>query len=144
MTANKIIIYNRNLKEKARTLRKNSTLSEIILWKYIKKRSMGYEFHRQVPVDEFIIDFYYHELKLAIEIDGYTHDYNFENDDKRQRQLEGYGISFIRFSDNDVKRNLNDVLRALEIVILELEQKRTKSGEKRTSPSPPSKGEFIK
>jgi very-short-patch-repair endonuclease len=134
MSANKIIHYNPNLKEKARTLRKNSTLSEIILWKNIKNKSLGYEFHRQLPVDEFIVDFYCHELKLAIEIDGYTHDYNFENDETRQRKLEEHGISFIRFSDNDVKCNLNDVLRALEIVILDLEQKKLKINKENTSP----------
>jgi len=122
MTANNIIRYNPNLKEKARRLRKNSTISEIILWKYIKIKSLGYEFHRQVPIDEFIVDFYCHELKLAIEIDGNIHDYNFENDEKRQRILEEHGIYFLRFNDDDVKRNLNDVLRALGIVILDLEK----------------------
>jgi len=122
MTANNIIRYNPNLKEKARRLRKNSTISEIILWKYIKNKSLGYEFHRQVPIDEFIVDFYCHELKLAIEIDGNTHDYKFENDEKRQRILEEHGIYFLRFNDDDVKRNLNDVLRALGIVILDLEK----------------------
>ena len=73
MPANKIIHYNPSLKEKARILRKNSTLSEIILWKKIKNKSLGYEFHRQVPLDNFIVDFYCHGLNLAIEIDGNTH-----------------------------------------------------------------------
>jgi len=77
-----------------------------------------------VPLDEFIVDFYCHELNLAIEIDGNTHDYNFEKDEARQKQLEGHGIRFIRFSDNDVKRNINDVLRALKITIIETEQKK--------------------
>ena len=90
--------------------------------------------HRQVPLDNFIVDFYCHELNLAIEIDGNTHDYNFENDQIRQRQLEGLGIHFIRFSDNDVKRNLNDVLRALGITILEIEQKKAGINKEETSP----------
>ena len=80
--------------------------------------------HRQVPLDDYIVDFYCHELNLAIEIDGNTHDYKVENDQTRQKQLEGHGIHFIRFGDNDVKRNLNDILRALEITILEIEQKK--------------------
>ena len=134
MPANKIIHYNPNLKEKARILRKNSTLSEIILWKNIKNKSLGYEFHRQVPLDNFIVDFYCHELNLAIEIDGNTHDYNFDKDEVRQKQLEGHGIHFIRFSDNDVKRNLNDVLRALGITILEIEQKKAGINKEETSP----------
>ena len=48
---------------------------------------------------------------------------NFENDESRQKILEGLGIRFTRFNDNDVKRNLNDVLRALEIIISEIEEK---------------------
>ena len=124
MSKNKIIPYNPKLKNLARKLRTNSTLSEVLLWQNIKGKSYGYEFHRQVPIDEFIVDFYCHELQLAIEIDGNTHDYNFDVDDNRQRRLESFGISFVRFSDYDVKRNINDVLRALEFVIMEIEGKK--------------------
>jgi very-short-patch-repair endonuclease len=59
---------------------------------------------------------------LAIEIDGNTHDYKYEDDVVRQMKLESLGVKFIRFSDIDVKHNMNDVLRALEIVILEREE----------------------
>jgi very-short-patch-repair endonuclease len=69
MAKNKILFYNPDLKEAARKLRKNSTLSEILLWQKIKGKALGYEFHRQVPINEFIVDFYCHELKLIIEID---------------------------------------------------------------------------
>jgi hypothetical protein len=44
-----------------------------LLWRQIKGQTLKYEFHRQVPIDEFIVDFYCHELKLAIEIDGDSH-----------------------------------------------------------------------
>jgi very-short-patch-repair endonuclease len=124
MSKNKIIPYNPKLKILAHKLRTNSTLSEVLLWQNIKGKSYGYEFHRQVPIDEFIVDFYCHELQLAIEIDGNTHDYNYDADDNRQRRLESFGISFVRFSDYDVKRNINDVLRALEFVIMEIEGKK--------------------
>jgi very-short-patch-repair endonuclease len=77
-----------------------------------------------VPIDEYIVDFFCHELKLAIEIDGNTHDFNFEMDDLRQRRLEELGITFIRFGDLEVKRNMTDVLRALEFVINEIEEKK--------------------
>jgi very-short-patch-repair endonuclease len=118
----KILPYNSNLKILARQLRNNSTLSEVLLWQNIKGKSYDYEFHRQVPIDEFIVDFYCHELKLAIEIDGSTHDYNFDHDENRQKKLESFGITFIRFNDIDVKCNINDVLKALEITILEIEK----------------------
>ena len=102
MCAIKLLSYNPKLKELARKLRKNSTLAEVILWQNIKGKVFEYEFHRQVPINEFIVDFFCHELKLAIEIDGKTHDYNFENDKSRQMILESLGIKIIRFDDNDV------------------------------------------
>ncbi len=132
-----IIQYNPILKNLARQLRKNSTLAEVVLWQNIKGKSFGYEFHRQVPINEFIVDFYCHELGLAIEIDGSTHDYNFDYDDNRQKVLESFGISIVRFSDYDVKRNLNDVLRALGIKILEIEEKMMMGGKGRKIKHPP-------
>jgi very-short-patch-repair endonuclease len=128
MPKNSIIPYNPKLKSLARQLRNNSTLSEVLLWKNIKGKSYGYEFHRQVPVFDFIVDFYCHELNLAVEIDGNTHDYNYDHDEQRQKTLENLGIKFIRFSDYDVKRNMNDVLRALEFTIREIENE-TKSAQ---------------
>jgi very-short-patch-repair endonuclease len=122
MKRNKLIYYNSDLKEKARFLRNSSTFSEILLWLKIKGKALGYEFHRQVPINEYIVDFYCHELRLAIEIDGSSHDNKYEYDLVRQRSLERVGVRFIRFEDVDIKRNMNDVLRALEIVILEIEK----------------------
>ena len=117
MKRNKLIKYNPGLRTKARELRNNSTFSEILLWIKIKGKSLGYEFHRQVPIDEYIVDFYCHELNLAIEIDGSSHDHKYDYDLRRQYELERLGVKFIRFDDIDIKRNMNDVLRALEIVI---------------------------
>ena len=77
---------------------------------------------------------------LAIEIDGNTHDYNFENDELRQKKLENLEITFIRFSDWDVKRNMNDVLRALEFVISEIEKKKRYVEESKNIPLAPFKG----
>ena len=128
MSPNKIIPYNPKLKSLARELRKNSTLAEVLLWINIKGKCYGHEFHRQVPIDEYIVDFYCHELNLAIEIDGNTHDYNFEMDDIRQKNLEKMGITFIRFNDRDVKSSMTDVLRGLEFVISEIEEKRKLGG----------------
>ena len=122
MKRNNLIYYNPSLKEKARRLRNESTFSEILLWLKIKGKTFGYEFHRQVPIYEFIVDFYCHELKLAIEIDGSSHDTKYEYDLRRQRRLEALGVRFIRFDDVDVKKRMNDVLRALEIVISEIEK----------------------
>lgn len=62
------------LKQLARELRKNSTLSEVLLWDELNKKKLGFEFHRQVPIKNYIVDFFCHELMLAIEVDGSSHD----------------------------------------------------------------------
>ena len=132
---NKILPYKPHLKEYARKLRKQGILSEVLLWKQVKNKSFGVEFHRQVPIGNYIVDFYCHELMLAIEIDGVSHSIEevAVNDEKRQKKLESLGVKFIRFDDKAVKQNIHFVLMALENKIEEL---------KNNSPlNPPSKGE---
>ena len=110
---NKIIPYRKDLKAKARELRKNSTLSEVLLWRFIKNRQLlGYQFHRQVPMLDYIVDFYCHELSLSIEIDGDSHYYDDapERDTKRQQRLEKLGVCFLRFDDRDVKQKIEMIL----------------------------------
>ena len=139
---NPIIPYNPKLKQFAKNLRNNSTLSEVLLWGKIKNKALGVEFHRQVPISEFIVDFYCHELKLAIEIDGESHQYKYEYDFTRQSVLESYGIFFIRFTDLEVKQNMNNVIRVLEITIETLTSSIDIALIEKNIPLPPSKGEF--
>ena len=120
---NKIIPYKPYLKDLARKLRKESTLSEIILWQKIKKRSYGVQFHRQVPMLNYIVDFYCHEIQLAIEIDGNCHAYKYFEDLKRQDQLENYGIVFLRFTDLEIKKDMFSVELALREKVNELLEK---------------------
>ena len=111
----KIIPYNPALKEKARYLRNNSTLSEVLLWKHLKGKQMcDFDFHRQKPLDNYIVDFFCNELMLAIEIDGDSHIGKEKYDEVRQNKLEGLGIKFLRFADLDVKKNMNGVLEIIE------------------------------
>ncbi|MFN0158775.1 MAG: endonuclease domain-containing protein [Bacteroidota bacterium] len=109
-----IIHYNPRLKEFARQLRRESTLSEVLLWKELKgKQMMGYDFHRQKPIDEYIVDFYCPVLRLAIEIDGISHAFNQQNDEQRQKRLETLGIRFLRFDDLNVKFQMEKVLETI-------------------------------
>ncbi len=111
----KTIPYNPALKEKARYLRNNSTLSEVLLWKYLKGKQMcGFDFHRQKPLDNYIVDFFCNELMPAIEIDGSSHVGKEKYDKIRQKRLENLGIKFLRFNDSDVKKNMNGVLKTIE------------------------------
>lgn len=116
---NKIIPYEPHLKLLARALRKNSTLSEVLLWMKIKNKTLGVEFHRQVPLRRYIVDFYCHELMLAIEIDGSSHIGKEIDDSLRQKELEVDGIKFLRFDDLEVKNDMNSVLRKIEVWISE-------------------------
>ena len=116
MARNKIIPYRKDLKLIARKLRKNSTLSEILLWYELRnKQIFGFQFHRQVPMLDYIVDFYCHELQLVIEIDGSTHDFIEVgiNDAQRQMRLENEGVNFLRFDDMTVKQNINVVVNEI-------------------------------
>ena len=81
------LYYNPKLKQLARNLRNNSTLSEVLLWNELKgKLFEGYQFMRQKPIGEFIVDFYCPKLKLVIEIDGESHGSNKNQErDKKKR-----------------------------------------------------------
>ncbi|WP_158974645.1 endonuclease domain-containing protein [Cellulophaga sp. L1A9] len=117
---NNIIPYNPKLKEYARQLRNNSTLAEVLLWQKIKGKALGVEFHRQVPVYEFMVDFYCHKIQLAIEIDGSSHNTKYDYDCRRQNILETKGVECIRFEDIAVKKELFSVLLALESKVEQL------------------------
>lgn len=115
------IYYNSKLKELARRLRKNSTKAEIKLWNYLKRKQlMGYDFHRQKPIDNYIVDFFCSKLKIAIELDGYTHSFEevFEKDDLKEQMLRELGITGLRFADEDVMNNIDAVLNSIRHFIL--------------------------
>jgi very-short-patch-repair endonuclease len=112
-----VIGYAKHLRELARKLRNNMTLGEVLLWQRLKRKQMrGYDFDRQRPIDRYIVDFYCKDLKLAIEIDGSSHDGEEAkvNDRIRQERLESLGVRFLRFNDRDVKQNIEMVVNAIE------------------------------
>ncbi len=123
MSRNRIISYNPKLKPIARAQRRETTKSEKTLWMLLRKKQFGYEFHRQVPIDHFIVDFYCHELSLAIEVDGLTHDLpETQKEDRiRQTTLEALGVRFLRFKDEDILGNTEKVSKGIEIWIKENE-----------------------
>src|SRR3982751_4136436 len=88
----------KQLFENASRLRKQQTFSEEILWNYLRTKPFGLKFRRQHPFSSYILDFYCHQLKLAIEVDGSIHDLEEikRNDELRQRQLEKEGLTFLR------------------------------------------------
>ena len=114
-----IIPYEPHLVEKARKLRNNSTPGEILLWKHLRRKQVhGYDFDRQKPIDRYIVDFYCKKLKLAIEIDGEYHKYQYKYDRRRQDRLEHWGIHVMRFSEKEVLQETKNVLRVIENWVL--------------------------
>ena len=116
--------YNDNLHKEAigklyqfgRELRQESTEAEKLLWKELRNKKLnGLKFGRQHPIDKFIVDFYCHERKLVIELDGNIHDkiVNKEYDDARTALLAGLNIFVLRFRNEQVIDNLKEVIQKI-------------------------------
>ena len=118
-----IIHYNPKLKALAAQLRSRGTKSEILLWNQLKGGQMnGLRFIRQKPIGDFIVDFYCKEVGLVIELDGLSHQYNevMDMDERKQSYLESIGLKVIRFEDEDVIRDMLNVMRVIEHTALSL------------------------
>lgn len=102
--------------ERAAALRKQQTFAEEILWNYLKAKPFGFKFRRQHPFSIYILDFYCHQLKLAIEVDGTVHNLEDvkQNDLFRQKQLEEDGLTFLRFSNDEVRLKPEEVIHLIE------------------------------
>lgn len=100
------------LKEKAKELKQFPTEAESHLWHFIRARQLGVKFNRQHIIGDFIVDFVCLEKKLIIEVDGEYHDLpeQREEDLMRTMELSNIGFNVIRFSNNEVINNMEDVL----------------------------------
>jgi len=94
----------RFLIDKRRKLRKNQTTAEHVLWQRLRRSQFGVKFRRQFSIGSFIVDFYCHELKLIIELDGWIHgEEEFrEKDSVRQRMLESQGYKIRRYKNEQI------------------------------------------
>ena len=101
----------------ARELRKNLTPQERKLWEILRNHQFcGYEFRRQYPISDYIVDFICREKKIIIEIDGGQHnkDKNIQYDFKRTKSLENLGYQVIRFWNCDIDNNIEGVYLKLK------------------------------
>jgi len=115
--------YNRNHKPLARQLRNEGTKGEAMLWFYaLKARKMyGYQFNRQYPIGNYIVDFISRKLNLIIEIDGNSHLSKSASDKERQDYLESLGYVILRFSEAEVVHRLDDVVEKINYAVEALE-----------------------
>jgi very-short-patch-repair endonuclease len=106
--------------ETARILRKRMTNCEILLWEKLKgKQIQGLRFRSQHPIDIFIVDFYCHEARLVVEIDGQIHEGQIEYDDGREAEIEKYDIKVIRFTNDEVINNIDKVVNNIKTIVKE-------------------------
>jgi very-short-patch-repair endonuclease len=128
--------YNPRLKSFANDLRKNMTKAEACLWKYAlkEKKLRGYQFRRQRPVLQYIADFMCKELNLIIEVDGFSHhlEKTIIKDRKKQKDLEKAGFYVMRFSDDEVLKDIRNVILTLENWI-----------DNKVLPLPPPEGDIL-
>lgn len=110
--------YNKTLLSYAKSNRKEDNDAEHHLWYYLRNRRLGgYKFRRQFPVNNYILDFYCSEKKIAIELDGSQHTEHEFYDKRRDDQLKKLGITILRFWDIDVFRNIAGVLEQVVIIL---------------------------
>ena len=112
--------YHKKLKTLLPGKRKAWILCEVLFWKQVHRgRFHQIDFDRQKIIGNYIVDFYVKNLGLAVEIDGWSHDFKQEYDKKRQAELESYGVKVFRISNHDIKNNMVIVIRDLENFIIE-------------------------
>ncbi len=109
-----VVRYWSDLKEVARRNRVNPTEAEEKIWKEVlSKKQTGFIFLRQKPLHRFIADFYCSELGLVVEIDGASHNKKQDTDRLRDKFLQCLGIKTIRFTNEEVLNDLNDIRQKL-------------------------------
>ena len=88
--------------------------AESLLWRALKgKGAGGFKFRRQQGIGPYVLDFYCPELRLGVELDGDSHDYKFEYDEKRTLFLNEQGIKVIRFRNEQIWANFNGVVEEI-------------------------------
>ena len=110
--------YKKDLIPKAKQLRHEATKQERHLW-YDFLRTYPVRFQRQKTIDTFIVDFYCHEAKLVIELDGSQHysDSNLQYDAWRSAVLERYGLYILRFTNIEIDRSFRAVCEKIDIEV---------------------------
>ncbi|RRO22835.1 endonuclease domain-containing protein [Flavobacteriaceae bacterium 14752] len=120
MRNHNILPYTKEARALASQLRKNMTPEEKLFWNATKSSKLGVIMRRQMPILDYVIDFYIKDIGLAIEIDGKIHDNNVVEDGVRQARIEKLGVKFIRFTNDEIEHNLPDVLNRLKVLIKEM------------------------
>jgi len=107
----------RTIFQNACELRKEMTPAEKVLWNRLNKSQLGVRFKAQHPIDIFIADFYCHKYKLIVEVDGEIHLSQKEQDENRTSELERFGLTIIRFKNEEVITDIERVIDEIKKII---------------------------
>ena len=111
---NKKYIYKNahKLKDIRQSLRAKPTKAEEILWQHLRRNQLGYKFRRQFSINSVVVDFCSEQLKLVIEIDGWTHDFEKTQlkDARKQKMLESNGYKVIRYTNEQVYGDIGVII----------------------------------
>ena len=107
--------------DRAKGLRNNMTQAEMVLWGYLKTKPLGYKFRRQHPLGIYIADFFCYRLKLVIEVDGPVHQQEEVSNyhQERQKIIESEDIKVLRFTNEEVMKNMETVIKKIESLLYE-------------------------
>ena len=114
--------YNPKLKHPARTLRRNMTDAERLLWSRVRAQQIGQvQFYRQKPLGKYIVDFYVPKARLVVEVDGSQHrtPEHLESDRKRDEALAGMGLMVLRFNSREVMLETDAVVEKIYRIVKE-------------------------
>ena len=108
-------LYSKEILERAKELRQNTTDAEGLLWWYLKDKQLGFKFRRQQPIDKYIVDFICLEKKLIVELDGRHHnnEKNIKYNNERSNFLKSQGFNIIRIWNNELFTNTDGVLESI-------------------------------
>lgn len=103
----------KKLRDRSRELRKTDTIAEQKLWEILRRKNLNnLKFYRQKIIGEFILDFYCHELRLDIELDGEIHKNLKERDVERDRYLiQNFNLKIVRLDNNFIIKNSEENIK---------------------------------
>jgi very-short-patch-repair endonuclease len=105
-------------KARAKKLRREMSLPEVLLWQRLKLRPQGLKFRRQYPAGRYILDFYCHEVRMIVEVDGIAHDMGDrpERDEERDAEFIAKGFQVVRIPATDVLRDPDEAAEAIAAI----------------------------
>lgn len=111
---------NRNLRYRARALRKSGNLPEIVFWQQVHKgKFYNIDFDRQRVIGNYIVDFYIKSLSLIVEIDGASHNDKDQYDERRETYLRSLGLHIWKISSTEVMMDIERVMENLKDYIIQ-------------------------